>query len=317
MERSDLEKRLREITESERWHLAHPGELSPTYGEIPRVSTVNGAAIYRFNWHSSVKSGAIGLIRETRFCSIPPHVNSDMELDYVWTGSCRLVVGNREVALSSGDAIIIDPDTVRSAPDVKGIDDIVIAMTFERKLFDGMFLSRLPGNGLLTTFLFEAIARKRHRDRALVVRGRHAPGLRDLIALLTGEFLTPDIYGPIMLENYATLVFLEMIRALYYQAQEEGVAKQIDDVTAEVLSYIEGHYKDCTLSSVATRFGYSANYLGNMLKERTGETFSTIKLSQQMSEAAYLLPNTERSVDRKSTRLNSSHRSLSRMPSSA
>ncbi len=296
MNRDALDRRLRSVTASEQWHLDHPGKLSPLYRDIPRVN-VRGEAVYFFDWANTVRRNSIGLIRETRFTTIPPHVNSDMELNFIYDGSCVYEVDGKRFELTRGDAILFDTEAIRSTPVEKTERDIVIAITFQQAFFDSVFLARLPGGGILTTFLFESIAHKRKHDRCIAVHAEHTGNLPELIELLAHEYLLPDVYTPDMLGTYATLIFMELIRALYYEQQLTGAAAGIDDKTAQVLDHIERHYKECTLAGVAKRFGYSTNYLGNLLKAKTGETFSQIKLGQQMSEAAWLLLNTDRSIE--------------------
>lgn len=65
-----------------------------------------------------------------------------------------------------------------------------------------------------------------------------------------------------------------------------------------MLKHVEQEYKTCTLESAAAIAGYSPAYLSNLIKEKTGRTFSQIKLDQQLSEAAYLLNNTGLSITR-------------------
>ena len=291
-----LDRRLRAHTASETWHLAHPGKLSPVYGSTPRV-TIDGEDVLVFDWRNTVRRSAIGLIKETRFTTIPPHVNTAMELNYLYSGSCRYVVDGRQFELTQGDAVLFDTEAVRSVPSKKGENDIVIAITFLQEFFDSVFLASLPGGGILTTFLFESISHRRQHDHAIIVTHEHTGNLPELIRLLTREYLFPDVYTEDMLRSYATLVFMELIRALYYQAQLQDPVSNIDDKTARILDHIEHNYKTCTLGSVAREFGYSTNYLGNLLKAKTGETFSQIRLGQQMSEAAWLLLNTERSIE--------------------
>ena len=296
MDISIMDKQLRSITPSEQWHLDHPNLLSPAYDSIPSTE-VGGQRVYVFDWRHTIKQNSVALIKETRFASIPAHVNTAMEINYIYCGSCRYIIDGQEIVLHTGDFVLLDTEAVRSAPDIKGKDDIVIALTFERAFFDSVFLARLPGGGVLTTFLFESIAHKRKRDHHLIVHAKHAGMAPDVTHLLMHEYLFPDVYGSALLSNYATLLFLEFIRALYYESQETGTAANIDDAAAAVLDYIERHYKECTLKSVAERFGYHPSYLTSMLKEKTGETFGQIKVGQQMSEAAYLLLNTDRSIE--------------------
>ena len=69
-----------------------------------------------------------------------------------------------------------------------------------------------------------------------------------------------------------------------------------DERIVSILNHIERSYGDCTLESIASDTGYSTSYLSSLIKQKTGKTFSQIKLNQQLTEAAYLLNNTERSV---------------------
>lgn len=296
MDLETLDKKVRSITPSEQWHLNNPGKLSPAYNDIPKIA-INNQEVFLFDWRNTVKRNSIGLIKESRFTTVPPHVNSNMEIDYVYDGACVFEVDGQRVELQHGDAILFDTEAIRSSPISKGADDIVIAITFEREFFDSVFLSRLPGGGILTTFLFEAIANRRRSMHFITIKAEHTGNLFELISLLANEYFFPNIYTSNMLELYTTLIFTELIRGLYYQNQIYGQAAHIDDNTARVLDYIEHNYKECSLTSTAMAFGYTPNYLSNMLKAKTGETFSSIKLGQQLSEAAYLLLNTSRPVE--------------------
>ena len=73
---------------SEDWHLEHPGQLSPRYRNIPQVE-INERQVYLFDWESTLQESPIGLIRETRFTDVPAHINHDMELTFIYDGTCE------------------------------------------------------------------------------------------------------------------------------------------------------------------------------------------------------------------------------------
>ncbi len=295
MKEDALDSYLRTVTPSEQWHLDHPGEPSPVYERTPTVE-VDGQRVMLFDWKNSLESRAVGLIKETRFTTIPPHVNRDMELSYVYDGSCDFVVGGQAVSLGREDVIIFDPDVVRSSPGYKGEGDIVISMVFRKEFFDSVFLSQLPSGGMLTTFLFQYISRRRRRDRYLVIPGQFTGNAGQLMRFVAEECLFSDQYSAALLSSYMRSIFIELIRGLTYLGEEEGTDTIPDERVVGILDYIEHNYKECTLASTAREFGYSPNYLSNLLKERSGRTFSQIKLAQQMSEAAYLLLNSAHTV---------------------
>lgn len=104
---------------SEDWHLEHPGQLSPRYRNIPQVE-INERQVYLFDWESTLQESPIGLIRETRFTDVPAHINHDMELTFIYDGTCEFVINGRALSLKTGDILICNTGVVRSSPNIKG-----------------------------------------------------------------------------------------------------------------------------------------------------------------------------------------------------
>lgn len=292
-----LEQLLYQVTESECWHLIHPDEPSPRFKGVERT-VIDGQEYMVFDWSNTLHERSFGMIRETRFTNIPPHINRDMELSVIYSGSCDFVVNGRTLHLTSGDVLICDANVVRSSPSVKSENDIVISMVFRKEFFDSVFLSHLPGSSLLTNLLFDVIARNRAHDQYLMLPAAYATHARTYIELLFEEYHFSGMYSTELFRAQVSCLFLELIRGLYHRAEHTGNTAFGDRNTRRILAYIEQNYKECTLASTAREFGYNTNYLGNLLKRQTGRSFSEIKLEQQLSEAAYLLANTRRSIER-------------------
>lgn len=144
---SNLKQLLYTHTETEEWHRTHPGELSPRYNRV-ETTTINGEEVYLFDWKETLDENPVGLIKESRFTDIPPHINRDMELNYVYDGVCTFIVNGRRLLLKKGDVLICNTGVVRSVPYVKGEHDIVISIVFKKEMFDSLFLSQLPARHL-------------------------------------------------------------------------------------------------------------------------------------------------------------------------
>lgn len=142
MNPTELELFLYRHTESESWHLQHPGQLSHIYDEM-KQEKFRGEVGYCFDFVNTLKKDMIGMIKETRFTVIPKHHHVDMELNYIYSGSCTFVINGREITLKKGDLCILDSDVWHSATSYKKEHDIVINIVFRRHFFDGVFLSRL------------------------------------------------------------------------------------------------------------------------------------------------------------------------------
>lgn len=118
MNPAELELFLYRHTESENWHLQHPGQLSCLYDKL-KQEKFRGEMGYCFDFVNTLKKDMIGMIKETRFTVIPKHHHVDMELNYIYSGSCTFVINGREVTLKKGDLCILDSDVWHSATSYK------------------------------------------------------------------------------------------------------------------------------------------------------------------------------------------------------
>jgi AraC-like DNA-binding protein len=66
----------------------------------------------------------------------------------------------------------------------------------------------------------------------------------------------------------------------------------------QMMSYIDSHLDDVTLSDLAAHFGYHPNYVSSMLHRETGSTFSNILLKKRMERSSLLLRNTTLSIEK-------------------
>lgn len=291
----NLNQLLYTHTETEEWHRTHPGELSPRYNRV-ETTTINGEEVYLFDWKETLDENPVGLIKESRFTDIPPHINRDMELNYVYDGVCTFIVNGRRLLLKKGDVLICNTGVVRSVPYVKGEHDIVISIVFKKEMFDSLFLSQLPGASPLTNLLFDFVSKNREARKYLILPEEYARHARRLIEMLFIEYHFKDAYSNELMRHLAVSLFLVLIRGLYRRSATDNQPIMSDERIVSILNHIERSYGDCTLESIASDTGYSTSYLSSLIKQKTGKTFSQIKLNQQLTEAAYLLNNTERSV---------------------
>ena len=80
------------------------------------------------------------------------------------------------------------------------------------------------------------------------------------------------------------------------------------NVIKKVVSYIEEHLEeDLSLDRIAEALNYSKFYIARTFAEETGGTVYKYIQGRRLTLAAEKLVRTEESIDRKSTRLNSSH----------
>ena len=87
------------------------------------------------------------------------------------------------------------------------------------------------------------------------------------------------------------LLFLQLLD--YMDKVEAGGRKFDTEITATVLSYISDHYKNGTLSELASQMGYDVYWLSREIRRRTGKTYKELLQEKRMQQAVYLLTNSQ------------------------
>ena len=108
------------------------------------------------------------------------------------------------------------------------------------------------------------------------------------------------------------------LRALAIDLQPNDIVAPTPGITAVTVSYINSQNNNFYLNGLAV--GGSPNLENNSALFRLGHTYTIAGLpgvTYVQTGAGILSPDGSIASDRKSTRLNSSHSSVSRMPSSA
>ena len=100
-----------------------------------------------------------------------------------------------------------------------------------------------------------------------------------------------------MVQFYLPVLLTELMRVYQLDKNFELAIVSGKLNIIEILHFIEQHYNNCSLTSLAEKFNFNPNYLGNMLKDRTGKTFLELIQMQRMIRASVLLKNTAKSMD--------------------
>lgn len=290
----ELNQYLHICTDSEQWHLEHPGKLSRIYHSLPKRK-INGKDYYYFDFSNTIQDKYIAIIKESRFTTVPEHINKDMQAYFVYEGSCVCNIGKTMIHMVKGDILFLDSETIHSFPVEKKEKDIIINIVLKKEYFNSIFLSRFTGDNIFTNFLFDAISNRRREQKYLFFHSNHIPQIYILMQFLLCNYFFSKAFHKDIIDCYISTIFHELVNSMYNDEAYLSLEHQ-NRKTLKIIKYIEENYKTCTLETTAAQFGYSPNYLGNYIKRETGKTYSEIKLMQQLSEAAFLLSNTNKSV---------------------
>lgn len=125
MNRIELKENLRKLTPHEiqyKHGLVDEVELSfehrTLHGKDVLYAPIKGSAVFKYGPLFSVK-------KHSRYQSFPSHVHDGIEINYMYSGSCRQVVNGNPCCLKEGQVLFLNMDTTHSI-DPLGDDDILL-----------------------------------------------------------------------------------------------------------------------------------------------------------------------------------------------
>lgn len=233
-----------------------------------------------------------------RFTKMESHRHEHIEMSYVLSGSINETIDNRTITLKKGDLIILDTVTSHELS-IADMNDILINIAINTNEFNSLFFEQMnsieEGN-IVNSFLVNSIYQRQKYDGFLIFHTNEYRHIRLIMESLIYEFLDNPLGSTVVIENYMTILFVELIRLCSYELQvqtDEYKQSKIHDIK----KYIEENLDTINLSTMSSHFGYHTSYYSKYLKNKTGKTFSKIILEERLKKASFLLKNTSHSVE--------------------
>lgn len=286
----ELDSFLFRLTPSEcrhRMNMSHT--LSERYQRIPKVM-FDGREMYLFRFESLLENRNVCVNKESRFTFIPEHIHTVIEFLYVYAGQCTQIINGRQIKMHAGDICLLDTNVPHS---IEYLDesDIVITIEMQKEYLMQGFLQRLGNNGIINSFLLNALSENAAHDQYLLFKQRSDNEIHPIIRHILCEYYAPQTCSDQVLDAYMILLFCEVLRQYRDQAFSADASDAVQIV--DILTYIEKNYLTATLKSTAEQFGYHPNYLSAYIKKKTGRSFKELMILQKLYQACFLLENTD------------------------
>ncbi|MBC1507701.1 helix-turn-helix transcriptional regulator [Listeria sp. FSL L7-1509] len=283
-----------DLTKSEKNYIANPLFHSPVYQKMSRVS-IDGTSVYKFEL-PNLKKNIIEIRRDSRFTAVPAYIHSNININYVYSGTCNYTVNDEKILLTKGDICIVDRNVIRSKEKLTE-NDIVINISLSNDFFSREFIMGLGEASVLTIFLFSAITQNNHHDGYLFFRNSDAT-IESYFSQLITEYFKNDSFSRHSIEALFSLIFIQLIRN--YQENEDKQIVHISSSNAnnllKIIEYIEKHSEVCTLEETAQIFNYHPKYLSQLIKRTFGKSFKEIQTDQRLRNAAQYLEFSEQAI---------------------
>lgn len=273
------------------------GLLPTNYKNYPYVNKHGQMvlkSIYNLTPDLLIKSPHIVVKRHSRFQSYPDHFHDWVEINYMYSGTCRQIINGQYYQINKGQVLLIDSDTVHSVEPL-GEEDILMVIIINKDFFDSNFFNRLDSSSTLSSFFINTITEGTVHENFIIFHSENNRRLSMFMNEFFCEWFDPSPRSNEILNSLFSVVILELIN-IYENAIETSTQYLKKNSIIPILRYIEKNYRTCTLPSTASFFNLNPNYLSNLLKKHTGKSFIELLHQQKISSAKTLLSNSSMSV---------------------
>ena len=293
MNRSLLEK-LSAVTQEERRILAGETQIDRSLYMDGTRDVISGDKL--------LPAGRIITIRpHTRFTAFPEHTHDYVEMVYMCAEQTRHVINGTPILLQAGELLMLGRHA-RQSIEAAGEGDVAVNFIVRPAFFSGtlpflgeeetplrrFIVSCLTGSSLSgQSFSGEAESGYLLFHVADVLPVQNL--IENLLYTLTEE--VPNRRG--ILQSTMGLLFAQLLNhtdTLQFETPEQNAV-------LSVLRYIEEHYADGSLTEIAAQLHYELPYLSRLIRQTAGKNYTELMQEKRLSQAAWLLRNTDRKVD--------------------
>ncbi len=278
----ELLSQLAQITDEEQAFLdGHKNIDESIYYEDGNSSVINSRKL--------LKSGRLITIRpHTRFVHFPEHRHDYIEMVYMCSGSTTHIVNGQKVTLSEGETLILNQYS-RQEVMAAGRDDIAVNFIILPQFFDNALFLLGEEETPLRRFIIDCICNRESEIGYLHFRAGDILPIQNLIENLIWTISHNTLNRRKSNEFTMGLLLLQFInhsdRLVYHDSEK--------NVIVNALQYIENNYRDGTLALLAESIPCDPCWLSREIKRKTGKTYKELLLEKRLSQAVYLLTNTQ------------------------
>lgn len=284
MLKNELTELLLPMTEEER-QLLNSNEIDRS------LYMENGGQV--INSRKLLGEGKLITLRpHTRFVHFPVHTHDYIEVVYMVMGQTTHRVNGEAVTLREGELLFLGQNA-RQEVYPAGARDIAVNFIILPEFFDNTLLQLLGDEETpLRRFVTDCLTDSSRTAGYLHFEVADVLPIQNLIENLIYTLLHRLPNRRKTNQLTMGLLFLQL---LSYTDRLTDQAKG-ERIITEVLRYIEEHYQSGSLTEAAAELHYDFSWLSREIKRRTGKTYTQLVQEKRLSQAAFLLKNTDMKI---------------------
>ncbi len=235
----------------------------------------------------------ISVSKHNRYADYPYHSHQFLELNYVLSGEFRQIIEGNEEVLHEGELLLLGRGCHHSIK-ATGDNDILINILFRDQSINVEWLADIKKkNSLVYDFLLNSTI-DGNRNKYIIFKSANIPHIQQILEQIITEYYRGEELSAKIISLYLPILFTELVRKCdkYLSDEVKNMYLESNRVTVNTLQLIKKNFREITLSSAASELGYNKNYLSNMIKKRTGLTFTELVNKQKILSANLLIEST-------------------------
>lgn len=232
--------------------------------------------------------------KHNRYAPYPRHTHQFLELNYIVQGSCDQVINGTPYTFHNGDLLLMD---VGSSHQISALqaEDLMVNIVFKDSQISLQTLEQLHGrNSLVYQFLLKSHAHLNSEENFLILRQEQLKRAPGILEQMMTEYFDPHSFSQDILTHYLAILLLDLARSL---PTIDNVVQTSHDPYLQTLKLIDEQYQTLTLTQAADNLRFNKNYLSNLIKERSGVTFTHLLNQKKIMTAKLLLTSTDLPIE--------------------
>ncbi|MFK4973196.1 helix-turn-helix domain-containing protein [Lactococcus garvieae] len=263
--------------------------------DYPTKATNDEKELLSFSKEFFIKNNQVFLSKHNRFADYPEHDHEFFEFNYMLNGSCHQKLNGKEIILNKGDLILLDPNC-RHSIKALGQNDILINIIFPHKSFDINWINNLGlENNTLFNFLMNELS-THSKGNYIKFETSCNENVEVIIHQLINKFYTGSYFSNEIMKFMIPILFMELIGNTPYELNHPQKDRAENHIIAKTLQLISEEYFEITLEQLANRLHYNKNYLSNLIKKKTGHTFTEHLVDERMKRALLFIQTSSDSI---------------------
>lgn len=222
------------------------------------------------------------------------HYHDYFEINIVLEGKMLFTCQNETKVLDSGSVIVISPLTQHK---IQIIDNsIVICLAIKKDPFSDNFYSLLKTDNLLSHFLNSNFYSSNYNF--LLLHTQISDVILRTLKNIADEAYFDNLYSNEICCNYISILFFYILQNLSSSPIVFDKSILLSNKIVPIIHCIKSNSNSVNLDLLSQKFGYDKAYLGKLIKQNTGHSFSYLRNYHRIKNSRRLLEYTDKNIEK-------------------